>query len=263
MSSNEDPPNDPSGSTRDDAVVATLATRLAPAGLNLVGTVDVADYDAAVPPQHALSALIPSARSAVVVGNGGGAFWSAYRRHCAEHPGYDALPNPLDAFTRVVVEAAMGPLGATAQAIFPFDYARRPVSFLALGELAGLGRRSVLGVLVHPEYGPWMALRAAVLLPERVVAPRPADGFDPCPTCVERACMPACPAGAVGAGGWDIPRCAAHRDRIDDPCAPRCHARWDCVLGRAHRYPLDEVGYHQALARGPLIAHAAARRGPR
>jgi len=110
-----------------------------------------------------------------------------------------------------------------------------------------------VGVLVHPIYGPWMALRAAILVRGRLEAPRPADGFDPCPTCRERSCITACPAGAVGPAGWNVPRCAAHRARPDDPCAMRCHARVACVLGPEHRYPDDALAYHQRRAREPLL----------
>jgi hypothetical protein len=187
-----------------------------------------------------------------VIGNGGPAFWSAYRAFCHTHPGHEARPDPLDDFTRRVVEEAAGPLaGDGSRFLYPFTFPDDPVSFMALGECAGLGRRSLLGVLIHPVFGPWIALRAAIVLPVAVEGPRPADGFDPCPGCVERSCMAACPAGAVGTAGWDVPRCAAHRLSTDG-CEPRCHARFDCVIGRDHRYPADALAYHQARAKPSL-----------
>ena len=79
------------------------------------------------------------------------------------------------------------------------------------------------------------------------------------PLIPERACMPACPAGAVGDAGWDIPRCAAHRLRDEDDCATRCHARFDCVIGREHRHASDELAYHQGRARDALAAYAGRR----
>ena len=232
----------------------SVARAVAPYGLNLVGVASLAAYDAQVAPERRLARRLEGAESVIVVGNGGGAFWEAYRRACAADPALAARPDPLDDFTREVVEAARAPL-TDAQAmriVFPFGFDAE-VSFTRLAVLAGIGRPSLLGVLVHPVYGPWIALRAAILVRGRLAAPRPADGFDPCPTCRDRPCMSACPAGAIEAEGWSLSQCAGHRAPPDDPCAGRCHARVACVLGPEHRYPDDALAYHQRRARAPLL----------
>jgi len=223
-------------------------------GLNVVGTTTVADYDASAPPDARLARRVPHASGLLVVGNGGGAFWRAFEAFCRAHPDHAAGADPIDRFTRQVVDAAVAAAGLTGPVLYPFDFPATPVSFMHLAECAGLGRRSLLGVLVHPIYGPWIALRAAVPLPTAVAAPRPADGFDPCPTCVARPCVAACPAGAVTAAGWDIPTCAAQRAPDDDPCGSQCHARIECVLGREHRYPAAALVHHQRHARPMLLA---------
>jgi hypothetical protein len=239
-------------------VLSALERALAPHGLNLVGATAFRSYDALVPPEFTLARLFPEVHSAIVIGNGGTAFWDAFRIFCRRHPEAERASDPLDAFTQRVIEQAVLPLLGTvpSRVLYPFRFPADPVSFVQLAECAGLGRRSLLGLLVHPTFGPWFALRAAVLVPVAVAAPRPADGFDPCPSCVERACMPACPAGAIGDTGWDIPRCAGHRLRDEDACATRCHARFDCVIGREHRHAPDELAYHQGRARDALKTYA-------
>ena len=232
-----------------EPLLERLRARLAPHGLNLVGTAEIAAYDAVAPPAWTVGSRLPDARTAVVIGSGGGAFWAAFRRHLDDEPAAADVPDPLDAFTRRVVGKAIAPLrdelGGGARLVFPFECDVVPVSFMHLAECAGLGRPSLLGVLVHPDYGPWLALRAAILLPFGLAAPRPADGFDPCPTCTERPCMAACPVGAVGPAGWDVPRCIAHRTSPADDCGTGCHARLACVYGRDHRYPPDALVFHQ------------------
>jgi hypothetical protein len=245
----------------DGALLHALGKALAARGLNLLGTARVEAYDAAVPEEYAIRDLAPGARTAIVIGNGGGGFWHAFRAYCGRHPEHETLADPLDAFTRLVVDEVVGPLaaGPGVRVVYPFGFPAERVSFVQLAECAGLGRRSVTGVLVHPVFGPWIALRAAVLVPVVVEAARPVPAaFDPCPSCVERACMPACPVGAVGEHGWDVPRCAAHR--VSDPgaCAVRCEARFACVIGREHRYPADALAYHQARAL-PLLSTYARR----
>jgi len=241
--------------------IARLYERLAAQGLNVIGTADVARYDAAVPPRQAVGTRAPDARTVVVIGNGGAALWEAFRRHCEHDPSAARRPAPLDAFTRSVVTAAVESvrldLGGPPRVAFPFEDEPLALSFVHLAECAGLGRRSLVGVLVHPEFGPWFALRAALLLPFALAAPRPADGFDPCPGCVGRPCITACPGGAVGSGGWDVPRCAGHRLSGDgDGCDAGCHARIACVLAPEHRYPREALAFHQAAARAAMAARS-------
>ncbi|HXJ32490.1 MAG TPA: hypothetical protein VMS22_00500 [Candidatus Eisenbacteria bacterium] len=238
-------------------VVSTLAERLARSGLNLVGATSVAAYDERVPARHRIAPHLPAARGLIVVGNGGGAFWGAFRDACRARPERAEPPDPLDRFTREVVTAAVNE--PDARCLFPFDTAPVPVAFQTLAEVAGLGRPGLVGVLIHPVYGPWIALRAAVALPDVLTAARPADGFDPCPTCTLRPCIAACPAAAVGPRGWDVPRCAAHRLAPADTCAGGCHARMECVYGQAHRYPSAALAFHQASARSAMAAYASAR----
>lgn len=231
----------------------SLRTRLAPAGLNLIGATSVAAYDAVAPPGWRLGAEHAGVRAIVVIGNGGRAFWDAFTRDGSRA----GMRDPLDAFTRATVEAAVAPLapdvGGVVRVVYPFDVRPPRLSFVHLGRCAGLGAPSRLGMLVHPEFGPWMALRAALLLPVVMEAPRPAARFDPCPACTDRPCETACPAGAVTARGWDIPVCAAHRlAERGDACGGGCQARIACVLGVAHRHPPEALAFHQASARAAM-----------
>jgi hypothetical protein len=234
-------------------LVPALAGVLDPIGLNVIGAADVDRYDAVVPPHWRLRPRAPETRGLVVIGNGGGAFWSAFARARAVDPALAAAPDPLDAFTRTVVEAAAPVLarrGLPYRVVHPFDAGPLTLSFVHAAAAAGLGRPSLLGVLLHPVYGPWMALRAALLLPIVPDAARPADGFDPCPTCTERPCIAACPSAAVTAEGWDVATCMAPRGRPDDACATACHARLACVVGPEHRYPPAALAHHHGAARG-------------
>jgi hypothetical protein len=234
-------------------LLAALSRALAPFGLNLIGAARPDDYDALVPPGYRLPGGAARPAAAIVVGNGGGAFWAAYRAHCGRHPGWEDRADPLDDFTAALMTTHALPLaaglGVAAALRLPFDSGGPPLSFVHLAEAAGLGRRSILGVLIHPELGPWIALRGALLVDVPVAAPRPAAGFDPCPSCRDRPCVAACPGAAVAyPGGWDVPRCVDHRVAHHGDCLDRCHARVACVYGRGHRYPAEALAYHQGRA---------------
>ena len=228
-----------------------ITQALTPYGLNLIGSTTVSAYEALVPPQYYVTPLLPQAKSIVVIGNGGGDFWRGFRSYCNLHPEHiHERTHPLDDYTVEIIETTLTPLlqasGRAYRCLYPFRFWTEPVSFMPLARAAGLAGPSLLGVTIHPEYGPWMALRAAVLLDLELSLPQQAANFDPCPTCTERACMKACPALAITQEkGWDIPTCVQHRLRVAEDCVDYCHARFDCVYGREHRYPLDELQYHQ------------------
>jgi hypothetical protein len=242
-------------------LIEAIAIRVADAGLNVIGAATAGDYDARVRADLRLATRHPWARSLVVVGNGGGDFWRAFERRGG--PEIVSDPNPLDRFTRTVIAPAVAEaLRETAVRgllVYPFEFATEPISFMDAAVAAGLGAPSLLGLLVHPRFGPWMALRAAVLVDATVAAPRPAAGFDPGPSCVARPCLAACPGAAVDvARGWDFARCIDHRRATGD-CAERCHARVACVYGRDARYPDAAVSYHHGRAWKAMATFQAAR----
>jgi hypothetical protein len=224
----------------------------APFGLNLVAAIPADRYDSLASPAMRASSIDPACRSIVVAANGGGDFWRAFTEHGARNPGWMERDNPLDDFTRLVAESRLAPAmrasGFRCVPVFPF-IGGATLNFMRLGQLVGIAGPSIIGVLVHPEYGPWIAFRVALLLDVEADEPGAAAGFDPCPGCAERSCIAACPAGAVAfPSGWDIPRCLTHRIEAEAECAPRCHARAECVIGPEHRYQEDELAYHQARA---------------
>ena len=232
-------------------LLTEITAAVSPHGFNLIGTATVAAYETSVPSQYHVAALLPQAKTLVIVGNGGSAFWEGFRAYCDARPGYlQGREHPLDDYTIEVIESTLTPVlersDATYRYLYPFRFWTEPVSFMHLARAAGLAGPSILGVVVHPVYGPWLALRAAILLNQELYITPAAGGFDPCPTCVERACMAACPASAVSIDkGWDIPACVQHRLQVTSDCVDRCHARYNCVYGREYRYSIEELQYHQ------------------
>lgn len=231
----------------------------APYGLNLVGAVPAVRYDNAAPPHLRAGAIDPAARSIVVIGNGGASFWCSYSGHLAANSGWENRDHPLDDFTREVVERRIaGPLRSSnirCTVVYPFVGQAGNLHFMELGRLAGIGGPSRIGVLIHPTYGTWIAMRAAFLLDAALDEPGEGLGFDPCPRCIPRTCMSACPAGAVSDRGWDVIRCVRHRVEAQPDCTAGCHSRLNCIIGPEHRYPEDELRHHQERALRSMSAY--------
>ncbi|MBI4615315.1 MAG: hypothetical protein HY720_16990 [Planctomycetes bacterium] len=133
------------------------------------------------------------------------------------------------------------------------------ISFPRLAEAAGLGAaRTVLGILIHPVYGPWVSLRGALLVDEDL-EPTPAADFDPCPAC-EKPCLAACPVSAFHPElPWDAGACAAHLAASEE-CHAGCLSRMACVVGPEHRYSPAEYRHRHRLTVETLLGRAGARR---
>lgn len=221
------------------ALPADIPQGLRAAGLNLLGCLSRPRYDALVPEAWRAERLLPVARSVLVVASGGRALFAAFRRS----PEAQREPDPLDAFTRRVVEAAAEQLGGPWRALFAHE--RRGgvfADFVALGRAAGLGEPSRLGLLLHPVYGPWLSIRALILTPRQRPETPPLADFAPCRGC-PAPCGAACPGGAVAPAGFDVTACVATRRR-EPACGSRCAARRACVVGPQHAYTAQAEALH-------------------
>ena len=127
------------------------------------------------------------------------------------------------------------------------------LNFIELGKTAGMAGPSILGVVVHPRFGPWIAFRAAILIDQAIDEPGEALALRSVSE-LHREELHSRLSHRRGAypGGWDIPRCLAYRIESEPDCTPRCHARAGCVIGPEHRYPDDELAYHQKRALGAM-----------
>jgi hypothetical protein len=226
---------------------ARIAESLAASGLNVVGVLSAARYDALVSPAWRAAGVQPGARSAVVAASGGRALWDALR----SSPEFRLRADPVDRYTRRVTDALARELtheGHPSQALLAFERrGGRYADFVALGRAAGLGAPSRLGLLLHPVYGPWMSIRAVLLTPLALPETPPPAGFDPCVGC-PAPCAEACPGGAPAPGGFDLAGCDTTRRR-EPRCELDCIARRACVVGTGHAYVDEAQAHHMAHAR--------------
>ena len=220
-----------------DSAVAGLVD----AGLGLTGTLPIAEYDSLVPEPWRSLHLAPGARGALVVGNAGRRLWERF----VVSPERALSSDPLDAYTRRVLARSAALCSPPASVGFYAD--RRDGVYLplvALARRAGFGAPGRVGVLIHPVYGPWIGIRAVLLVAESF-EPREPAAWSPCDGC-EAPCASACHGGLVGATGIDAREC--YRVRLTLPaCALACDARRACVVGREHAYSAEQTAHHSRI----------------
>ncbi len=231
--------------------VGGLLGELARAGLSLAGWVPAATWDAHARAGTRTDNLLSGGAGLLVIGAAGPASWGTFLAELdADASVLTGHAHPFDAFVRRRVEAADRRLGATPRRWLSCAAEDEVhLDFRKLGLLAGLGATSRLGLLLHPEHGPWIALRAACVLAEApedlppVTAPT-----SPCEACAAAhgeltPCVQACPGGAFPRGTWDVDLCTlAHGE--GSACLTTCASRRACPVGAASRYPEDAMAYH-------------------
>jgi hypothetical protein len=229
-----------------------LRRELARAGLNVTGGLNPEPYDALVPDAWRTERVDPGSRGVLIVGNGGRALW----------PIFEAAPeaalrrDPLDRYTeRVLRDLSTRFTPPLVFALYTERRAEHYLPLVSLAERAGLGTPGRMGLLLHPTYGPWLAIRAALYVPFALPPPTPGR-FEPCVGC-PAPCATHCRGGAVGES-FDARACL--RSKLPDgPCRASCDARSACIAGREHAYTAEQSAHHARIRWSPPLRRQAAR----
>lgn len=154
-------------------------------------------------------------------------------------------PDPVDRWSRRVIGTLACDLGG--KAYFPFGGPPyRPFFQWALR--SGRAFASPVTLLVHDRAGLFVSYRGALALRERLDLPRVA-ARSPCETCDAKPCLTACPAGALGAKGYDVPAC---HEWLNGPagadCLNRgCAVRRACPASQGYGRLEEQSAYHMRL----------------
>jgi methylmalonic aciduria homocystinuria type C protein len=163
-------------------------------------------------------AMLPPGRG-ILIGNTR-ALWPHFTAALPELP----RDNPLEAFT----ERAIGAAHPRARIFYAHrKYNGSFIPFQRIAVATGLGALAPCHLVIHPEYGPWFALRAIVVVDGE--GPVRAPIAQPC-RC-EASCTTSLDAAFAKPGEWRA--WLAVRDA--------------CSL-RAHRYSDDQILYHYTHA---------------
>jgi hypothetical protein len=225
-------------------IVVQLREQCAPVGFDLVGACRVGSYNELVAGALKLSDFGAADRLAVVIGNSR-ALWQPFVAALRSDASLLASTDPLDRYTERSIGAAVATLGLCAELRWAHDVGPGLIAIQRLADVAGLARLSPGHLSVHPVFGPWIALRAAITFDvigpaETSISAQPI--CDVCPS----ACAPAferARARLAQPGGGSARDWLACRDA--------------CPLGREHRYDDDQIAYHYDKDRSILLRLAS------
>jgi methylmalonic aciduria homocystinuria type C protein len=226
-------------------ITEQVAQGCRPAGLDLVQPFQVAWYNDAVDPAYRLPDFGNPRALGILIGNTR-ALWPALLAALRSDPALRDVADVVDHYTTARVGAVLQPLSHRCAVRWSYDRPPRRVAMQRLGHLSGLAHLSRGFLNVHPVYGPWIALRAAVVVDTDGPPGPPPDPPSPCSDC-EHTCVPLLEraAAALRARGAD-------RAGLGDTWPLWLAVRDACPVGRAHRYSDAQIAYHYAKDRRML-----------
>jgi len=228
-----------------------LSARVSPFGFEVLGAVASDVYNDALEPQHApyrISGLGDGPTVALVVGNTR-RLWPLFLEAFETTPLADE-PHPLDAYSRQHIGGAAADIARTigVQHLvrFSFDPPPNTVAIQKLAALAGAAEQAPIGLCIHPTYGPWFSLRAAVVL--ALPGPSATSSAPTCSSCTRRPCLgPREKVMEMGAAG-------VSRELLAEHWLTWLAMRDACPIGREARYSDPQVRYHYLKERSLLRA---------
>lgn len=147
-------------------------------------------------------------------------------------------PDPLDRWSQWAITALAYVTGS--KPLFPFG--GPPFQpFITWALQSGETWQSPVGLLVHKDAGLLVSYRGALRFEGLLDLPAPAKS--PCDTCADQPCLSACPVGALGPQGYDVPACKGHI-KTDPVCASGCRVRLACPVSQSFGRAPSQTAFH-------------------
>lgn len=222
--------------------LAALGSDLARHGLDVFAAGPLGAYHAAVPEAFRLPLADTSTIALVGASR---ALWTHFRQALRADPRRAAAAHPVDGWAAPLIEAIVARHVPEPHDVLHYqEPPPRRVALQHLAEVLGVAGRAPCGLAIHPTLGPWLSLRAAVVI-DAPAPPRPPVPVYPCATCAERPCVPPFERALAAV------RASATGSVRDEP-ALWVAVRDACPIGRAARYTDPQVRWHHAHDRRAL-----------
>lgn len=206
-------------------VIEALRSR----GLDLTATTTSQQYNAVVDPPYRLPEFGRDNTLVLVIGNTK-ALWP-HITGVWDQPRYRV--DPVDTYCDEAVVQSLSAAQPAYEIRFYHEPPPRRIAIQRLAEVAGLAGVSLSHLCVHPEFGPWMALRAAVVVDSEG---EPSIPIEPPCDCSE-GCAPQLEA-ALATGEL------ANRADLLERWKLWLAVREACPVGQIHRYSDEQILYH-------------------
>ena len=225
---------------------AQIAEAASDAGFDLILPFGVAHYNAGAPEAERLVTLGRANALGILFGNTR-RLWPAFTRAYASELAISGAAQPLDTYTVSRLSGALAQ-ATSLRSQLVFSHVTQPRAFpiQRLAERVGLAALSPSHLVIHPQLGPWLALRAVAVIDVEGPETAPTPAARPCQTC-SAPCVAALE-HAVSLSGNHLSSAA-----IAAHAAAWIAVRDACPVGTAARYGENQLRYHYGVARAQAL----------
>jgi methylmalonic aciduria homocystinuria type C protein len=172
------------------AVVDHITSELTPRGLDLIHPFQVEWYNKSVPASFFLPDFGRPESLGILVGNTK-SLWPQFINAFSRSIFLQDDPHPLDRYVQEQVRYVLGKFSMRWDVRWDCSPPAERIAMQRLAEIAGCATLSSTHLSVHPKFGPWISLRAVIVLDmpgDGLKAPEKTNNL--CSDC-ERSCLPA------------------------------------------------------------------------
>jgi len=212
-------------------------------GFDLVRAFPVDGFNATV--EEALRLPDFGRRSALglIVGNSK-LLWPFFVRALSNDVALRDAEHPLDRYVVQSIVEASASIDAEHVTLWAHHTSPAAIPIQRIARAAGLAHLSPSHLSVHPAFGPWIALRAVLVVNDEGPEEPPPAPRDPCSSC-SQPCVEA------------LQRAVESTGSLEGPAVERHWTLWArvrevCPEGAEHRYDRDQIRYHYAKDRSVL-----------
>jgi cyanocobalamin reductase (cyanide-eliminating) / alkylcobalamin dealkylase len=229
-----------------------LRQRLADTGIDLLQPFSIGWYNQGVDESLRLPDFGRSSSFGVLVANSR-ALWPAFLDAAAANAGLVRAPHPIDQYVQGQVLEAIDALSPCHWEVrWEYEEPPRRVAMQRLAEVIGFANLSPAHLCVHPKYGPWVSLRAVIVVDVEGPSEQPPPLKSSCPECATH-CGALLEAALAASPHFE----SAESATVAANWRPWVSVREACSTGDCYRFYDDQIRYHYTKDRGVLEASLA------
>lgn len=210
----------------------TLKEKFLKHGMELFSFFRVEDYNRQVETKHHLPQFEKS--FGILIGNTR-TIWPLFQNHLKVFPRWKESENPFDEFIESSVSQCLDAFPLSHEIRFAHKPQPFHIAFQKLAQIAGVAYLSQSHLSIHPKWGPWFSLRAAIVMEGSHELPPSSLENNPCSFC-EQKCGTAFEKAYTKMQSSSLPVEENWRDWLN--------VRDACPLGREYRFSDQQVEYH-------------------
>lgn len=220
---------------RDPPPMSDLRQRFLVRGFDLVSAARVGAYNDQVAPPFRLPDFGRPESMVALVGNTRRG-WSAFLSAMALDASLEPSVHPFDSWVEQSVDDALASWQGEVRIRYAHGGPKGQVDMQRLAHTTGMGFLGPSHLSVHPQFGPWVSFRAAIVLDVRLDTPG-VSAIDTCAGCANRPCLV---------------KLADATDAASAPTQEDVKSHWEawldvrraCPVGREYAFSRAQSAYH-------------------